>query len=599
MNLTSDRIRRRPGPRGHLLLAVLSIATACGDQSAADDAGPAAYDAASVDATAPAADAARPADAAPIDAPPADADAPVDAGDPCTGCHGTGDQPAPPRGLTGETATSVRGVGAHRAHLRDSDWHRDVVCADCHRVPTALLDVGHIDSARPAELTFGALAEVDDATPAWNGATCAGVYCHGATRGGGEHSAPTWTVVDGSQATCGACHGAPPPAPHPAVPSTTCAGCHPFAGLAPENPDTHIDGELDVVPCGGCHAVPPTSGAHVVHYGDTTDPPLADYGDLYTVVDYLPDGAPYYMFGCGQCHPTDPLRHMDGIVQVELYDDGAPATSLKARNAVTASYSDGTCTGVYCHSTGQAEPVFADTPAWSGGAFAARCASCHDNPPAYPSGGAGAADANTHLVIADDGVEFGHFGGLPGAWHTSYHGTRGAAPITCQTCHYATTDPTSTGPGGFYWLDTNGDYDLGGGLGLSCASCHTGEGEAPPPGNGQVLSATHVNGTRDVVFDPRTALPAELPGLPDAPNRPTYPYWVAARPSPVPPYSIVDGTTWSLHLEAAEYDPVDKTCANVPCHLAQSFGTGRPIHEPLTWGLVPVGYPTCGACHQF
>ena len=254
MRITKDRERRRRTGLERALLAVWLAAAACGDDGAALDAGPAAFDASASDAASPVSDAA---DAAPSDAPPADAAAPpADAGDPCTGCHGTGDQPAPPRDLTGETSTAMTGVGAHRQHLRDSDWHRDVVCADCHRVPAMLLEPGHIDSARPAELTFGALAAVDDTTPAWNGATCSGVYCHGATRAGGAHSAPAWTQVDGTQSTCGACHGAPPPSPHPAVSPTSCGSCHPFEGLAPEESDTHIDGVLDVVPCGGCHAVP-------------------------------------------------------------------------------------------------------------------------------------------------------------------------------------------------------------------------------------------------------------------------------------------------------------------------------------------------------
>ena len=51
--------------------------------------------------------------------------------------------------------------------------------------------------------------------PVWNPATgtCASTYCHGSTQLGGAHKVPVWTQVDGTQKTCGSCHGDPPPAP--------------------------------------------------------------------------------------------------------------------------------------------------------------------------------------------------------------------------------------------------------------------------------------------------------------------------------------------------------------------------------------------------
>jgi len=50
---------------------------------------------------------------------------------------------------------------------------------------------------------------------------------------------------------------------------------------------------------------------------------------------------------------------MDGQVDIELYNPSALSSTLKGKNISTASY-DGTgktCTSVYCHSSGQAEPV--------------------------------------------------------------------------------------------------------------------------------------------------------------------------------------------------------------------------------------------------
>jgi predicted CxxxxCH...CXXCH cytochrome family protein len=232
------------------------------------------------------------------------------------------------------------------------------------------------------------------------------------------------------------------------------------------------------------------------------------------------------------------------------------------------------------------------------------------------SGGPGAAEANSHLVLADDGWESGHFQGMPGYWHTSKHGGNwgpddDAAPITCQTCHADTVDPGAAGPSGFYWLDTTGDYQLPGGndqlppgatngdpsrvatrwyARLQCTACH--DGAAAPTGAGKVLPLRHVNGKREVVFDPRRSMP-DLPWLPAAPNAPTRPYWVTnaspfvAIPDPAIPDVVMDGATMSLHLETARYDASTKTCTAVGCHLAQTT---------VQWGA-PHGNVACGPCH--
>ena len=208
---------------------------------------------------------------------------------------------------------------------------------------------------------------------------------------------------------------------------------------------------------------------------------------------------------------------MDGVVDVTLAPAGAAAGSLKARNAPGAAYdaAGGSCGGVYCHSSGQAAPAYVASPAWTAPAGTLGCGGCHANPPAYPSGGAGAPDANGHLQLQADGFEWGHFAGLPGPWHRTKHGGywpgNDAAPITCQTCHFDTVDPAAAGPSGFYWLDTTGTYQLAGGLlGFDCRECH-GTTSGPPAGSGRALPLRHVNGRREVVFDPRTSLP-DCPG---------------------------------------------------------------------------------------
>jgi predicted CxxxxCH...CXXCH cytochrome family protein len=317
---------------------------------------------------------------------------------------------------------------------------------------------------------------------------------------------------------------------------------------------------------------------------------------------------------------------MDGVLDVELSPSGAPAGSLRARNADAAEYgADGTCSGVYCHSSGQATPAYRPSPAWTAGTSLA-CDGCHGMPPRYASGPAGSATANTHLVPRTNVYggttylgAYGHF-----AWHniqalytqpsSGQHGvndanvadgTFGAAPMTCQTCHSETVDPRATGPSGFWWLNTTGNYLADGQnyAGFACASnnCHGGATPNAPAGAGGVLPRRHVNGTRDVSFDPRTATTTYLA----PPAAPTYPYWVSViqfkdanvlpagatwDPQPTPTVVAAAAGTLSFELSGASYDGPTKTCSAVPCHLKATT---------VQWGGTGLGsYTTCFGCHS-
>jgi predicted CxxxxCH...CXXCH cytochrome family protein len=168
----------------------------------------------------------------------------------CTSCHGD-ENPAPPRDLAGNTDTSAPGVGAHQIHLAGTERSRAVTCNECHLVPDHVLAAGHLDSSRPAEVSFAgvALAFGDDASYA-NGA-CSNVSCHGAVfpeghASGGTDTAPSWLDVTGLGATCGSCHGLPPPAPHPRGDlNPTCSACHENIdsdNLTFTRPELHVDG---------------------------------------------------------------------------------------------------------------------------------------------------------------------------------------------------------------------------------------------------------------------------------------------------------------------------------------------------------------------
>lgn len=182
----------------------------------------------------------------------------------CSTCHGSAQSAAPPRGLTGKTSPSARGVGAHQAHVfGKTDISAPIACTACHQVPTDVGSPGHLDHPLPATVTFSGLALADGATPSWdpNTASCSNSYCHG---GGAKLAAdtafklrkPVWTL-ETSQAFCGSCHGLPPStAAHTGITFPDCARCHattvvPTGGIIVSGPpgartSTHINGVIDV-----------------------------------------------------------------------------------------------------------------------------------------------------------------------------------------------------------------------------------------------------------------------------------------------------------------------------------------------------------------
>jgi len=165
---------------------------------------------------------------------------------------------SPPRDTTGATVTTSPGVGAHLAHLNQNNLRTNpLACSDCH--PANNSHQGTTDFGWSA-LANGALASVPLA-PSYNGATCSSTWCHtaGGTYGG-TTLAPSW-VGGPSQVLCGSCHGAPPPAPHPA--NANCNACHPgyaTTGLNAAARITHIDGTLQVPPPGACTSCHGTVG---------------------------------------------------------------------------------------------------------------------------------------------------------------------------------------------------------------------------------------------------------------------------------------------------------------------------------------------------
>jgi predicted CxxxxCH...CXXCH cytochrome family protein len=162
---------------------------------------------------------------------------------------------------SGSSDTRQPGVGAHQSHLLPGAGaiSAPIACSECHVVPSDLAHVGPAATS-PTKLAWGPLASAGGATPGFDpvAITCTN-YCHGQTlAGSGSIVTPIWTKVDGTQASCGTCHAAPPPdLPHvvhvsTVAPDFPCSTCHP-AGYSRDAVGAaavpyHVNGVNDVNP---------------------------------------------------------------------------------------------------------------------------------------------------------------------------------------------------------------------------------------------------------------------------------------------------------------------------------------------------------------
>jgi predicted CxxxxCH...CXXCH cytochrome family protein len=168
----------------------------------------------------------------------------------CYACHGSAESNAPPPALNGFYDVPYRGVGAHQTHLTTVRYMAKIDCSTCHVVPLDVLWPGHIDTPRPAEVTFSGNAVLADHAPSWDGTACSNTYCHdpGTGQWGGGNPTPIWAEYN--QRYCGSCHGTPPPPPHAQRPEgglLVCADCHSNMTVNEEfvDPTRHINGMID------------------------------------------------------------------------------------------------------------------------------------------------------------------------------------------------------------------------------------------------------------------------------------------------------------------------------------------------------------------
>lgn len=316
-----------------------------------------------------------------------------------------------------------------------------------------------------------------------------------------------------------------------------CAFCHLGA-----------DGSVGGGACDSCHGAPPTSGAHLKHAGSGA----VDYGltgSFATATDY--------QFGCGECHPTDTSQHMNGIVNVDLSPAGAPVGSLKEQNGAGAAFTGGTCGEVYCHSGIQVTSGPVGLPLVDGG-------------------GNAILDSHGNLTYDPYTVTETRVFQTTPAWN-------GGLITTCDACHnfpLTTTYPdVEAGVGQSHqWIDDFGygnlhawnmSFDP-----LSCRTCHYGEIVDANTWTRDINDVTyydpaaldsrvaHANGERDVVFDTVNSIV----------------------------YNTSSGPV-SYDLSSAVYDPAANSCANVACHLNQTYVEWG---SPYRWQLSG----ECDLCHR-
>ena len=565
----------------------------------------------------------------------------------CTGCH-SGDKTAAKTMSTGAHTTHVGtyGFACGKCHSATVSTASNRAIATPANHVNKLINIA-IDASVNNGATYAGVATPMTKTPGTAHGSCSNVYCH--SDGNPNTSARVYNTIswDGSIGTaCNRCHGTttsngmPDHANagmgvlgsnshpmHVATQKISCSECHyatTTTGTTITNTSVHDNGAINVifnasglnkngafnastqtcsnvychsnglgtykqptwggaVTCTSCHDFPPADGAHLTHIQNASLLTQA-YGNTEIKSDKNS-----YAFGCGNCHPTDPSKHADGVIEISL--NPADGGVLKSKNASTA-YRTGTglttvCNQIYCHSNGASGPgsnlSTAQSPQWGSTLGTNECGGCHGNPPQYASAGAGVAGANSHYDASYMGAEGGHLVGIhfddifnkvsgsglltTGTTTESSHGNASVATtITCYVCHYQTASSATIDT---YAMDGTSSK-------FKCGTCHTSSTPTKLQ-HGVIIDKTkHVySGTPIVAFAPITVnSKAQLrnASLPSQWKR-NGTYGVAGSYDST--VSLLNTGTWT---------PASKTCV-VACHNGNS----------VQWGDTGV---TCVSCHN-
>jgi len=456
-------------------------------------------------------------------------------------------------------------------------------------------DAGHIKDATPgtAELTFGELASLGAASPAYSNGECSSVYCHGGAMPGGSTDGadrtPEWNntnYLNGSAANdCSRCHGYPPAnALHTGKVPTDCIRCHDSgvnaAGTGFTDASTHINGTVNIADdCFDCHsssggATPGTTpdtqhGRHIQtpYVGKVSQ---GDYGKVsngwyaYSNLGGVPNKK------CGYCHPQSSATHMNGVININLdpNDTGAAGT-MKAKNNPVQTYTQVqrvsvTCSSVYCHSSGYFDGTtyqYKSSPNWYGGTFVGdKCDDCHGNMP----------DTSSHMSHGRVGVHYDSiFNGTNGlisdadASGAGHGDPNTSTTINCNICHNNVVKMAAN--------DKN----------TVCAECH-----ASNPVGAMVIdpSATsHVTGVADINFADiiirsKAQIRDDITTVTELNT-----YW--QRNNGYKAGETSHDSSKATLASTATYNSGNKTCSTVACHNGLD----------ITWNT---SISSCRACHS-
>lgn len=484
----------------------------------------------------------------------------------CHACHGSSDNNAPPRSVSGSDQTTDVGVGAHQTHLKGGQWSRKVQCSECHKVPTSIEDPGHTDHPLPAILAFSGVAVASGSVPAWDQATatCSNVYCHGAKLSTGSLTAPQWTNVNGSQAACGTCHGIPPISPsHPDKSWEKCDWCHANTvgrdannNLIFVNRDLHGNGTVDVA-AGACNSC---------HGGTNNAPPRDTEGSSATTSigvgahqTHLSGGVSGRPVACEECHKVPQDWQAQGHIDTSPAEVAFSGVAAADGAAPLWNRTTATCTNVYCH--GVSLPGGTNkSPEWTTvNGSQASCGSCHVLPPPPPHVANTAcelchtATAGPNHTIIDRTKHINGVVDIPnGPCNTCHGDATSYAPPKDLSGHTATTFP---GVGAHRRHMDTGLMQFA--KPFTCDTCHP----VPP------ASTTHMNGTRDLVFS-----------------------------------GIAKGTVAASpikHVSNPAYNSTTNTCSQVYCHgdwQESAHSSGGYASQPV-WIKVDGTQVNCGSCH--
>ena len=250
-----------------------------------------------------------------------------------------------------------------------------MACDTCHVVPSAVDSPGHLDGNGRAEVTFSALALLDNHQPSYAPATqsCTDTYCHRAAQ-------PDWTAPRSSSDACGSCHGLPPPSPHPQV--DNCSLCHGEVVDSSRHfiaPERHVNGQVDLsYTCSSCHGSASSPAPPVDLSGNSSVTALG----VGAHQAHLSGGTFGRPVPCGECHVVpsnvDSPGHIDGDGTAEVVFSGAASAEAHSPSWDRAS---ATCSDTYCHGPDSPGSV---SPVWTSESTTLDCTSCHGMPPPAP-----------------------------------------------------------------------------------------------------------------------------------------------------------------------------------------------------------------------